>query len=119
MVFDMKTRTMLYVCSAALILTGIFLAGRVLGPDWAIGLLVAGMIAFILVHGFILGVAERDASIVAVALFVFGCICFALNGGVAEIILDALGGRVTLSMATAATLTGVGGVLLGIVSVQK
>ncbi|MCC7531816.1 MAG: hypothetical protein IT342_25155 [Candidatus Melainabacteria bacterium] len=101
------------------ILAGIYLANQAMGQAWAIGLLGAGIIVVLIVAGFVSGVAERDAFIVAVALAVIVCLGLALNGGGAAIILEALGGRVTSTMAWAATLTGVGGVLSGIGSVLK
>jgi hypothetical protein len=119
MVFDMKTKTKLCVCGVILILIGIFLAHLVMGQAWAVGLLVAGLVVTLLVEGLISGVADRDLFILSVAVFVIVCIGWVLYGGVAQIILQALGGSVTSSMFAATSLTGVGGVLLGIGSVQE
>ncbi len=115
----MNTKTMLVTTGALLMLVGIVLLNRAMGHAWAVGLAVSGIVVVILVSGVAAGVADSNAFIVAVALAVVVCIGVALHGGVAAIILEALGGSVTLAVASAAILAGVGGALFGIGIVQR
>ncbi len=116
----MKAKTMLISTGALLMVAGIVLAELAMGQAWAVYPAVVGIVAVILVSGVAVGVASDDAFIVAVLLSALVCMGVALHGGVvAEILLEAVGGSVTLAVASAATLAGVGGALFGIGIVRR
>ena len=112
----MKARGLLILIGVLIQVATVCMTERYADKDCALGVAIVGMIALLVAHGLVAGVADRDPWIVGVAVATVGCICVVLfgDGGVAKIILEALPEGVAWNVPLAAAVAGLGGVLAGI-----
>jgi hypothetical protein len=88
----MNGKSILIVLGSLLVLAGIALANRSGSEAWAVGIAIGGIVVTILGTALVSALARHETGIVVIVLAELVAIVVILNGGVAELIMNALTG---------------------------
>lgn len=108
----MNGKSILIVLGSLLVLAGIALANRSGSEAWAVGIAIGGIVVTILGTALVSALARHETGIVVIVLAELVAIVVILNGGVAELIMNALTGYVVWKIAVSAIFAALGGTLL-------